>query len=170
MSKAPIRFIGLCCLLSMSIGLLGCNGPSPKKVQPPPALSAAQTWIKQHAILLKTTAPQAPLDDLLPLEPLIGTASLVGLGVATHGSHEFFTMKQRLLEFLVEKMGFTMFAMEGSWSVGEQINRYVVQGQGDAGTVLQLFYEWPWNTQEVLDLLNWMRAYNADPTHLLRGL
>jgi erythromycin esterase-like protein len=45
-----------------------------------------------------------------------------------------------------------------------------VQGQGDAGTVLQLFYEWPWNTQEVLDLLNWMRAYNADPTHLLRGL
>jgi erythromycin esterase len=125
-----------------------------------------QTWIKQHAILLKTTDPQAPLDDLLPLQPLIGTASLVGLGEATHGSHEFFTMKHRLLEFLVEKMGFRMFAMEGSWSAGEQINQYIVQGQGDAGKVLQLFHFWSWNTQEVLDLLKWMRAYNADPTHL----
>jgi erythromycin esterase len=166
MSKATVGFIGLFCLLSVSIGLLGCNGPSPRNVQPPPALSAAQTWIKQHAILFKTTDPQAPLDDLLPLKPLIGTASLVGLGEETHGSHEFFTMKHRLLEFLVEKMGFTMFAMEGSWSAGEQINQYIVQGQGDAGEVLQLFHSWIWNTQEVLDLLKWMRAYNADSHHL----
>ena len=166
MSKTTIRLIILFCLLSMSIGLIGCNGPSPsRKVQPPTALSSAQIWIKQHAIVLKTTDPQASLDDLLPLKALIGTASLVGLGEATHGSHEFFTMKHRLLEFLVKKMGFTMFAMEGSWSAGELINRYIVQGQGDAGKVLQLFHFWTWNTQEVLDLLKWMRAYNADPTH-----
>jgi erythromycin esterase len=167
MRKATIRFIGLFFLLSISIGLIGCNGPYPSRnIQSPPALSAAQTWIKQHAIVLKTTDPQAPLDDLLPLKPLIGTASLIGLGEATHGSHEFFTMKHRLLEFLVEKMGFTMFAMEGSWSAGEQINAYVLKGQGDAANVLQLFHFWTWNTQEVLDLLKWMRAYNADTTHL----
>ncbi len=167
MSKTTIRLNILLCLLFVSFDLTGCNGPSPRRnVQPPPALSAAQIWIKQHAIVLKTTDPQAPLDDLSPLKALIGTASLVGLGEATHGSHEFFTMKHRLLEFLVEKMGFTMFAMEGSWSAGEQINRYVVQGQGDAAKVLQLFHFWTWNTQEVLDMLTWMRAYNADPTHL----
>jgi erythromycin esterase len=167
MSKATIRFVCLLYLLSVSIGLLGCSGPSPRRnAQPPPSQEAAQSWIKQHAILLKTTDPQAPLDDLLLLKPLIGTASLVGLGEETHGSHEFFTMKHRLLEFLVEKMGFTMFAMEGSWSAGEQINRYVVQGQGDAGEVLQLFRFWTWNTQEVLDLLKWMHAYNADSHHL----
>jgi hypothetical protein len=72
--------------------------------------------------VLKTTDPNAPLDDLAPLQQLIGNASIVGLGEDTHGSHEFFTMKHRLLEFLVEKMGFTMFAMEGSWSAGEKIN------------------------------------------------
>src|SRR5437588_8819615 len=166
MSKATIRFIGLFCLLSVSIGLSGCSGPSPSKVEPAPPLSATQTWIKQHAIVLNSTDPRASLDDLPPLQAVIGMASLVGLGEATHGSHEIFTMKHRLLEFLVEQMGFTMFAMEGSWSAGEQINRYVLTGQGDAATVLQQFHQWIWNTQEVLDMLHWMRAYNADSHHL----
>src|SRR6266567_7428044 len=74
-------------------------------------------------------------------------------------------MKHRLLEFLVERMGFTMFAMEGSWSAGEQINTYVLTGQGDAGDVLGQFHFWTWNTQEVLDLVYWVRVYDADPSH-----
>lgn len=166
MSKTTMRFIWLFCLLSVSIVLPGCSGPSSRKLEPAPALSATQIWIKQHAIVLKSTDPRAPLDDLLPLQAVIGTASLVGLGEATHGSHEIFTMKHRLLEFLVERMGFTMFAMEGSWSAGEQINQYILTGQGDAAQVLQQFRFWVWNTQEVLDVLKWMRAYNADSQHL----
>src|SRR5207244_1201435 len=94
--------------------------------------SPVLSWIQQQALVLKTTDPQSPLNDVQPLQRIVGSASIVGLGEATHGSHEFFTMKQRLLEFLVEKMGFTMFAMEGSWSAGEQINTYVLTGQGDA--------------------------------------
>lgn len=39
-------------------------------------------------------------DDLQPLQQIVGDASIGGLGKATHGSHEFFTMKHRLLEFL----------------------------------------------------------------------
>jgi erythromycin esterase len=103
---------------------------------------------------------------LQPLQQIVGSASIVGLGEATHGSHEFFTMKQRLLEFLVEKMGFTMFAMEGSWSAGEQINAYVLTGQGDAANVLGQFHFWTWNTQEVLALVKWVRAYDADKSHI----
>lgn len=151
----------LCLLVPMSTILVGCGQPTPT-----PKLNAVQSWITQHAISLKTVDPQGPLDDLQPLRQIVSNASIVGLGEATHGSHEFFTMKQRLLEFLVERMGFTMFAMEGSWSAGEQINHYVLTGQGDAGKVLQQFHFWIWNTQEVLNLLKWMRAYNADSHHL----
>ena len=128
-------------------------------------LNELQTWIKQQAIPLTTTDPTEPLDDLLPLQQLIGDASLVGLGEATHGSHEFFAMKHRLLTFFVEKMGFTMFAIEGSWSAGEKINHYVLTGEGSAEDVLQQFYFWTWSTQEVLALIKWLRAYNADPQH-----
>lgn len=149
----------LCSLLWLSTSLFGCNQPSPRP------LDAQQLWLKQHALVLNTTDPNAPLDDLLPLQPLVGTASIVGLGEATHGSHEFFTMKQRLLEFLAQHMGFTLFAMEGSWSAGEKINAYVLYGQGEAADVLQQFHFWTWNTQEVLALLQWLRAYDADPAH-----
>jgi erythromycin esterase len=161
--KAKYSVISLLCLLLAGMLLTGCQNGSKTTLLSPQA--AALAWLKQHALVLKTTDPAAPLDDLSILRPLIGNASIVGLGEATHGSHEFFAMKQRLFEFLVEKMGFTMMVMEGSWSVGEQINQYIVEGKGTAQHVLQLFQFWTWNTQEVLDLLQWMRAYNLDPRH-----
>jgi erythromycin esterase len=165
-SPAAILLVSLLVLLGLSIGLLGCTQPAPRlHAQSTRPLDGLQTWIKQHAIVLKTTDPTASLDDLAPLQQVVGTASIVGLGEDTHGSHEFFAMKQRLLEFLVEKMGFTLFAMEGSWSAGETINQYVLNGQGEAANVLQQFHFWTWNTQEVLALLQWMRAYDADPSH-----
>jgi len=161
MRSKSVCFVPVCLLLlvCLSTSLGGCG-------QAQPTSSPVQSWIKQHAIPLKTTNPQAPLDDLQPLQQIVGSASIVGLGEATHGSHEFFTMKQRLLEFLVEKMGFTMFAMEGSWSAGEQINTYVLTGQGDAAQLLQQFHIWTWNTQEVLGPVQWVRSYDADPGHV----
>ena len=161
MRRISFCSVSVCLLLlvCLSTGLIGCG-------QTQPTSSPVLSWIKQQAIPLKTTDPQAPLDDLQPLQQIVGNASIVGLGEATHGSHEFFTMKQRLLEFLVEKMGFTMFAMEGSWSAGEQINTYVLTGQGNAAHVLGQFQFWVWNTQEVLALVKWVRAYDADPSHI----
>jgi erythromycin esterase len=161
MRSTSLSSASVCLLLLvyLSASLIGCG-------QSQPALSPVQSWIRQHALPLKTTDPRASLDDLQPLEQIIGNASIVGLGEATHGSHEFFTMKQRLLEFLVEKMGFTMFAMEGSWSAGEQINTYVLTGQGSVRGVVGQFNFWTWNTQEVLDLVQWMRSYDADPRHV----
>lgn len=160
MHSTSFYSVSVCLLLlvCLSASLIGCG-----QVQPTP--SPIQSWIRQHALQLKTTDPRASLDDLQPLQQVVGNAPIVGLGEATHGSHEFFTMKQRLLEFLVEKMGFTMFAIEGSWSAGEQINAYVLTGQGDArGLVGQFNY--PWKTQEVLDLVQWVRAYDADKNHV----
>ncbi len=152
-------FICLFFLVYLSACLIGCNQPAPT---PSPVVS----WITQHALPLKTTDPRASLDDLQPLEQIVGNASIVGLGEATHGSHEFFTMKQRVLEFLVEKMGFTMFAIEANWSAGEQINTYVLTGQGDVRGLLNQMNFWTWQTQEVFDLVQWVRTYDADPSHI----
>jgi erythromycin esterase len=72
------------------------------------------TWIQQNAISLKTVEPGGSDADLQPLQSLVGNASIVGLGEETHGTHEFFTMKARLVEFLVSRMGFTTFIMENN--------------------------------------------------------
>ncbi|MBN2305532.1 MAG: erythromycin esterase family protein, partial [Anaerolineae bacterium] len=85
----------------------------------------------------------------------------VALGEATHGTHEFFTMKHRLFEFLVQEMGFTIFAMEANWPEAERVNGYVQTGEGDPAALLAGMYFWVWNTQEVLDLIEWLRDYNV---------
>jgi erythromycin esterase len=43
---------------------------------------------------------------------------------------------------------------------------YVLRGQGDAAQVLQQFHLWTWNTREVLGLVQWVRTYDADPSHV----
>jgi erythromycin esterase len=91
---------------------------------------------------------------------MVGSARVVGLGEGTHGTREFFLLKHRLLEFLVSEMGFTHFAIEATWPESNDVNRYVLTGEGDPAKLLANLYFWTWNTQEVLDLIKWMRRWN----------
>ncbi|HXY41772.1 MAG TPA: carboxypeptidase regulatory-like domain-containing protein, partial [Vicinamibacteria bacterium] len=70
----------------------------------------AVAWIRRQAHPLTTVEPGRSLADLEPLRAVVGEARVVGLGEATHGTREFFQLKHRLLEFLVERMGFTVLA------------------------------------------------------------
>lgn len=103
--------------------------------------------------------------DLAPFKSWVGDARIVALGEATHGTREFFQLKHRLLEYLVAECGFTHFAMEANWPESLAINDYVLHGTGDAKQALAGLYFWTWNTEEVLALIEWMRAWNADPAH-----
>ena len=76
---------------------------------------AVITWIKAGALPLTTLDPRAPLDDFAAFEQIVGDAAIVGLGEGSHGAHECFLVKHRLLRFLVEQMGFTLVAMEMDW-------------------------------------------------------
>ena len=129
-----------------------------------PALAqAVLAQIKEIAAPLATTDPTGGLGDLAPVGVAVGDARLVALGEASHGTREFFQMKHRLLEYLVTQKGFTVFAMEANWPETEAVDRYIKTGQGDPKAALAGLYFWTWNTQEVLDLIEWMRAYNAAP-------
>jgi erythromycin esterase-like protein len=70
-------------------------------------------------------------------------------------------MKHRLFRCMVEELGFTLFAMECNLTEAERLDRYVLTGEGDPAALLRSMGFWTWNTQEVLDLLRWMRAHNA---------
>ncbi len=130
-----------------------------------PAPEEVVDWLRLHLAPLRSTAPGAALDDLRPLAAMVGKARLVGLGEATHGTREFFQLKHRLLELLVSEMGFTVFAIEANWPESLAIDDYVLRGKGDPAEALGgLFFIW--NTEEVLDMIRWMRAFNADPAHL----
>jgi len=119
--------------------------------------------IKEHAVPLATVEAGHGFDDLAPLDKIVGDARIVALGEASHGTREFFQMKHRLLEYLVNKKGFTVFAIEANWPESEVADRYIKTGEGDPTKALDAMYFWTWHTKEVADMIQWMRDYNQKP-------
>lgn len=126
----------------------------------PANADAVKQWLATHAIRLKTVEAEHGLDDLKPLKKVFKDVRIVGLGEGTHGSREFFQFKHRMLEFLVKEMGFTVFAIEASYPACWNINDYVLYGKGDHATALASQGFWTWDTNEVSDMIDWMREYN----------
>ncbi|QUG86950.1 erythromycin esterase family protein [Bacillus nitratireducens] len=118
-------------------------------------------WLEAHAKPLITTSPTAPLNDLKPLKDMVGSASIVGLGEATHGAHEVFTMKHRIVNYLVSEKGFINLVLEEGWDRALELDRYVLTGKGNPSQHLTPEF----NTKEILNLLNWIKEYNANPKH-----
>jgi erythromycin esterase-like protein len=117
-------------------------------------------WARAHALRLDTTRANGNFGDLKSLKRELPNAEIIGLGEATHGTAEFFTIKHRMIEFLTKEMGFEVFAIEANMPEAHKLNDFVLHGYGDPKELLKGMHFWTWNTQEVLDLILWMRAFN----------
>ncbi|HZZ38307.1 MAG TPA: erythromycin esterase family protein, partial [Acidobacteriaceae bacterium] len=127
-----------------------------------------QTARRAAADLKRTAAPLATMEvghtfyDLAPFGTAVGDSRIVALGEATFGVREFFEIKHRLLEFLVKEKGFTIFAIDANFLDANKLDNYVRAGEGNPQEMLNGML-WPWNTQEALDVVEWMREYNSAP-------
>jgi erythromycin esterase len=125
-------------------------------------------WIVEYAYPLTTVDPRAPLGDLEPLVEMVGDASIVGLARSTHGAHELSTLSHRVLRLLVERLGFRSLALEEDWTTGIPIDEYLRTGSGDPRALLDDANRHN-QTEELLDVLRWIRAYNEQhPFDLVR--
>jgi erythromycin esterase-like protein len=122
--------------------------------------SAVSDWIKSKAIPLATVEAGRGVADMQPLNKVIGDARIVSLGEATHGTREFFQLKHRMMEFLANEMGFTLFSIEANMPEAYRLNDYVVNGNGDPAALIKGMYFWTWDTEEVLAMVRWMRQFN----------
>lgn len=118
-------------------------------------------WIRSATRPFDSAEPGTGSADLAELGRIIGNARVAGFGEATHGSREFFKMKHRAFEYLVETQGYTHFLIEATMPEARALDRYVTTGVGEPARLLAKLYFWTWNTQEVLDLIEWMRSYNV---------
>lgn len=123
--------------------------------------------LERAAHPLRSTEPGGRSADLRALSAMAGDAKVVGLGEATHGSHEFFAMKERVFRHLVEERGFTTFALEMSWSAGVRIDEYLQGSPGDPRRITQeTLARSPWEREEFVSLIGWMREHNRrHPDH-----
>jgi len=100
------------------------------------------------------------LTDLIPLETLFKNKQVIGMGEATHGTKEFFNTKAKMFKFLVTHCGYTVFSIEATYGGTLKVNDYVLYGKGDVLTVMKSMEFWTWDTEEVKDLIEWMKSYN----------
>jgi protein-L-isoaspartate(D-aspartate) O-methyltransferase len=101
--------------------------------------------------------------DLGSLLERAGQARVVLLGEATHGSAEFYRMRDRITRALIERRGFTVVAVEADWPDAAWVDRYVrhaaTRPHGPAP--FARFPRWMWRNAEVADFVEWLRERNA---------
>ncbi|MFE3907868.1 erythromycin esterase family protein [Streptomyces sp. NPDC059153] len=153
--------------LAVAPAVFAANPPAPAAAAASAdaaAFGSPEAALGRVAHPLRTTEPRGSLVDLRPLGRMVGDARVVGLGEATHSSHEFFTVKHRVFRYLVEEKGFRAFALEAPWSTGLRLDAYLLRGEGDLKQIMDEEFQGTyrfWNNAEYRDLLQWMRAYNV---------
>jgi protein-L-isoaspartate(D-aspartate) O-methyltransferase len=104
--------------------------------------------------------------DSANLEPMlrrIGDARVVLLGESTHGTSEFYRMRERISRELIEKKGFSFVAIEGDWPDAARIDHYVRHNKVKPSewTAFARFPVWMWRNREVREFVDWLRVRNA---------
>lgn len=102
--------------------------------------------------------------DLEPLLARIGAARVVLLGEASHGSSEFYRMRARISQELIERKGFAFVAIEGDWPDAARIDHYVrhAEYKPSEWTAFARFPKWMWRNRDVRSFVDWLRAHNAN--------
>jgi erythromycin esterase len=110
---------------------------------------------------LRTLDPTAPPDDLEWLDQAIGDARVVAIGESAHYNRESLQLRHRLLRYLVERHGFSAYALESGFVEGWQVDDWLRGGDGELGPVTaagttSLMASWT----QVRDQFAWMREHN----------
>jgi erythromycin esterase-like protein len=107
--------------------------------------------------------PDENFDRLLEL---IGDASIVLLGEATHGTREFYRMRADICRHLIVEKGFDAIAVEADWPDALCVSQFVQLASSDqtadqALAGFQRFPQWMWRNAEIVELVYWLRLHNS---------
>lgn len=131
--------------------------------------AAAVQWLKSAGTAFDPSAYDAA--TLAPLADRLGKARVIGIGEATHGSHQDQAFKSELIKQLVRSGKVTALLLEANRDAGEQFDRYIRFGEGDPVAALRAgsFFR-IWKNDEFAGLLIWLRNWNkgaANPVRII---
>jgi len=89
-------------------------------------------------------------------------ARVVLLGEATHGSSEFYRARAAITRRLVERHGFTIVAVEADWPDAAHLDRFIRDGADEPFPkgAFTRFPAWMWRNEEVMALVEGLKAWN----------
>jgi protein-L-isoaspartate(D-aspartate) O-methyltransferase len=129
---------------------------------PRPAPSDEEMLVRNLADAAESF-PSIEKADLNPLMARIGSARIVLLGEATHGTSEFYRMRERITRELIIEKGFRFVAIEADWPDAARVDHYVrhFQYPPSEWTAFARFPTWMWRNTEVRDFVSWLRKHNG---------
>lgn len=95
----------------------------------------------------------------------IADATIVLLGEATHGTHEFYHARAEITKRLIKEKGFNTIAIEGDWPETARINRYLLS-QGDDKSAreslnsFERFPAWMWRNEDFVQFIEDVHNHN----------
>ncbi|GGA26293.1 erythromycin esterase family protein [Psychrobacillus lasiicapitis] len=87
--------------------------------------------------------------------------TIIGLGEATHGNVELQELKKDVFETLIKNEHVRVFVIEGDFGGGQEINQYILEGNGSAEEAVNALDYSIYKTAQMIDLVQWMHDYNA---------
>ena len=112
--------------------------------------------LQAHREIKEVQAEMKPLSA----EYIPENISILSIGEAAHGCKEMQELKLSVFKEMVEKRGFTAFALEADYGECAEINRYIEGGEGSAEEMVQKFSFPIYHTKEMAELISWMREWN----------
>ncbi|MFL5661230.1 MAG: erythromycin esterase family protein, partial [Ktedonobacteraceae bacterium] len=98
------------------------------------------------------------------------SVELLGFGEALHGGEDILILRNRLFQRLVEAHSYSAIAIESSFPRAHVVNEYIA-GRGPASyeAVQDTGFSHGFGRLEAnRELVEWMRRYNADPSHRVK--
>jgi erythromycin esterase-like protein len=120
--------------------------------------------VRQQAVVLDAETAAGSI-----VEAIDQQVSLVLIGEATHGTHEFYRIRADVTRGLIERRGFGVVAVEADWPDAYRANRWARLLGEDQSAEAALadftrFPRWMWRNREVVRFLRWLRGHNAERT------
>lgn len=146
------------------VGSEGWQAGSPEHPAPPPGPKFSMK--RQHLArrIGRACEPFEDIDsaDVDRIVDRIGSARVVLIGEASHGTSEFYRMRARITRELIEKAGFRILGIEADWPDTSMLDRWVRgwQGPGLAEPPFSRFPQWMWRNREMLAFVEWLRGHN----------
>jgi protein-L-isoaspartate(D-aspartate) O-methyltransferase len=148
------------------VPLIGEAGWQPEeelqRTQVPPRPAARPSLPE---MIRQTAEPIASIDsvNLQPLLERIGSAQLVLIGEASHGTSEFYRIRAEITKALIDRRGFDFVAVEADWPDAYRIHDFVTHRERDEPHDWEAFARfptWMWRNEETLDFVHWLRDFN----------
>ncbi len=124
--------------------------------------------LNQEAISFSLDSSPGLNSGIDRLVSLLGQpVELLGLGEALHGGEAILIFRNRLFQRLVERHGYSAIAIESSFTRGHLVNEYVAGcGPSSYEAVQETGFSHGFGRLAAnRELVEWMRGYNADPSH-----